>query len=154
MTKSQIRRLKTACYTTNISMSVVGNLSPVLFLTFRTLYGISYSLLGLLVLINFVTQLTIDLLFSFFSHKFNIPKAVKMTPVLTLIGLSIYALWPFLLPDHVYIGLVIGTLIFSRRVFSGLKRTSVPLPSGRNRKPSVVRSVRPKFSSSVISYSG
>ena len=113
MTKSQIRRLKTACYTTNISMSVVGNLSPVLFLTFRTLYGISYSLLGLLVLINFVTQLTVDLLFSFFSHKFNIPKAVKMTPILTLIGLGVYALWPFLLPDHVYIGLVIGTLIFS-----------------------------------------
>ena len=113
MTKAQIRRVKYACYTTNISMSVVGNLSPVLFLTFRSLYGISYSLLGLLVLINFVTQLTIDLLFSFFSHKFNIPKAVKMTPVLTLIGLVIYALWPFLLPNHVYIGLVIGTIIFS-----------------------------------------
>ena len=113
MTKAQIRRVKYACYTTNISMSVVGNLSPVLFLTFRSLYGISYSLLGLLVLINFVTQLTIDLLFSFFSHKFNIPKAVKMTPVLTLIGLAIYALWPFLLPNHVYIGLVIGTIIFS-----------------------------------------
>lgn len=29
-------------------MSIVGNLSPVLFLTFCSLYGISYSLLGLL----------------------------------------------------------------------------------------------------------
>ena len=61
-------RLKLACYTTNASMSVVASLSPVLFLTFHNLYGISYSLLGTLVLINFVTQLSIDLIFSFFSH--------------------------------------------------------------------------------------
>lgn len=107
------RRLKLACYSTNISMSVVGNLSPILFLTFRSLYGISYSLLGLLVLINFVTQLTIDVIFSFFSHKFNIPKTVKITPLLTVAGLFIYAVWPFLFPDSVYIGLVIGTVIFS-----------------------------------------
>ena len=55
-------RLKLACYTSNLSMSIVGNLSPLLFLTFRSLYGISYSLLGLLVLINFFTQLIIDLI--------------------------------------------------------------------------------------------
>ena len=107
------RRLKLACYTTNISMSVVGNLSPILFLTFRTLYGISYSLLGLLVLVNFFTQLTIDLVFSFFSHKFNIPLAVKMTPALTVAGLFVYAVWPFIFPDAVYLGLVLGTIIFS-----------------------------------------
>ncbi len=112
-TKSKIRRLKCACYTTNISMSVVGNLSPVLFLTFRELYGISFSLLGLLVLINFVTQLLVDLVFSFFSHKFNIPKAVKMTPFLTVAGMVVYALWPFVFPQHVYAGLVVGTIIFS-----------------------------------------
>ena len=113
MAKLPYRRVKWACYMTNISMSVVGNLSPVLFLTFRSLYDISYSLLGLLVLINFVTQLSIDLVFSFFSHKFNIPKTVKFTPVLTFIGLTVYALSPFLFPGAVYIGLVIGTVIFS-----------------------------------------
>lgn len=107
------RRLKTACYMTNISQSVVANLSPVLFLTFRSLYGISYSLLGLLVLINFVTQLTIDLIFSFFSHKFNLQKTVRFTPVLTAAGLILYAVWPFLFPDAVYTGLVLGTVIFS-----------------------------------------
>lgn len=106
-------RLKYACYTTNITMSVVGNLSPILFLTFRSLYGISYSLLGLLVLINFSTQLTIDLIFSFFSHKFNIPKTVQNTPAIGLVGFVVYALWPFVFPEHVYLGLVIGTIIFS-----------------------------------------
>lgn len=109
----KIKRLKMACYTSNLCMSLVGNLSPVLFLTFRSLYGISYSLLGLLVFINFVTQLGIDLVFSFFSHKFNIPKTLKLMPVLTLIGLAIYAIWPFFFPQAAYIGLVIGTIIFS-----------------------------------------
>lgn len=106
-------RVKFACYTTNISMSIVGNISPVLFVTFRNLYGLSYSLLGLLVLVNFVTQLTVDLLFSFFSHKFNIPLAVKITPVLVVVGLLIYALYPMFLPQSAYVGLVIGTIIFS-----------------------------------------
>ena len=82
-------RLKLSCYTVNICMAIVGNLPPVLFLTFRTLYGLSYTLLGLLVLINFCTQLIVDLAFSFFSHKFNIPKTVKLTPVLTFVGLLI-----------------------------------------------------------------
>ena len=107
------KRLKYACYMVNISMSIVANLSPVLFLTFRTLYGISYSLLGMLVLINFMTQLIVDLTFSFFSHKFNIPRTVKLTPVLTVAGLAVYGIWPFIFPDSVYTGLVLGTLIFS-----------------------------------------
>lgn len=113
MAHNPYTRLKLACYTTNVSMSVVGNLSPILFLTFHNLYDISYSLLGLLVLINFFTQLTIDLIFSFFSHKFNIPLAVKITPCLTVIGLIVYAVWPYLFPHAVYLGLVLGTIIFS-----------------------------------------
>ncbi|MBQ8291060.1 MAG: MFS transporter [Clostridia bacterium] len=107
------QRVKYACYATNVSMSVVGNLSPMLFITFRTLYGISYSLLGLLVLINFCTQLIIDLIFSFFSHKFNIPKTVKFTPVLSVLGLVLFALAPILFPKLVYLGLALGTFVFS-----------------------------------------
>lgn len=106
-------RVKLGCYASNISMSVVGNLSPLLFLTFNELYNISYSLLGLLVLINFCTQLGIDLIFSFFSHKFNIPMAVKCAPFLTMAGLIIYALSPVIFPNFVYIGLCIGTVLFS-----------------------------------------
>ena len=113
MTLDNNKRWTAACYTVNISMAIVGNLSPLLFLTFRSLYGISYSLLGLLVLINFVTQLSVDLAFSFFSHKFNIPKVVKLTPVLTIAGLLLYAAAPLLFPNAVYLGLVLGTIVFS-----------------------------------------
>ena len=107
------KRVKIACYATNVCMAVVANMPPLLFLTFRQLYGISFSLLGALVLIGFGTQLVVDLIFSFFSHKFNIPLTVKLTPALAAIGLVVYALWPLVSPDTAYAGLVIGTLIFS-----------------------------------------
>ncbi|MBR2375946.1 MAG: MFS transporter [Clostridia bacterium] len=106
-------RAKAACYMTNITMALVSNISALLFVPFRELYGISYALLGMLVLINFFTQLSIDLIFSFFSYKFNIPKAIKFTPVLAMIGFLFFALWPFFMSDHIYVGLVIGTVIFS-----------------------------------------
>ena len=56
------RRIKAACYINGTGMAVVTNITPLLLLTFRELYGISYSLLGFLVLVNFCTQLTIDLI--------------------------------------------------------------------------------------------
>ena len=113
MNPSKVRHLKYACYSTNVTMSVVGNLSPLLFLTFRSLYGISYSKLGLLVMINFVTQLGIDLVFSFFSHRFNISKTVKAIPVIAVAGFGLYALLPVLFPQYAYLGLALGTVIFS-----------------------------------------
>ncbi len=112
--KTSFKRLKTACYTSSVSMSIVSALSPLLFLTFREEYGISYSLLGLLVLINFCTQLLVDLAFSFFSHKFNISLSVKTIPVLTGVGLLIYAVSPLIFEGaSVFIGLAVGTVIFS-----------------------------------------
>lgn len=110
---SNTLKVKLGCYTGNSSMAVVGNLAPLLFLTFRGLYGISYSLLGLLVLVNFSTQLIIDLIFSFFSHRFNIQKTVRFMPILTAVGLWIFAASPFVFPGYEYTGLLIGTVLFS-----------------------------------------
>lgn len=106
-------RTKLSCYFAYLSMASVFSLPPILFVTFRDMYGISYTLLGTLVLINFCTQLSIDLIFSFFSKYFNITKTVRIMPVLTTTGLLIYAIVPTLLPQYAYVGLVIGTVIFS-----------------------------------------
>lgn len=111
-------RTKLSCYFSYLTMASAFSLPPILFVTFRNMYGISFSLLGTLVLINFFTQLTVDLIFSFFSKHFNIHKTIKVMPLLTSFGLIIYALVPSLVPQHAYIGLVIGTIIFS--VASGL----------------------------------
>ena len=106
-------RAKWACYVGNITQAVTCNMPPLLFITFHNLYGISYSLLGLLVLVFFISQLGIDLVFSFFSYKFNVRKTVCITPVLAIVGLSLYALLPLFFEEYAYIGLIIGTLVFA-----------------------------------------
>ena len=107
------RRTKFACYSAYFTMSSIFSLPPLLFVTFREMYGISYTLLGTLVLTNFVTQLLVDLVFTVFSKRFNIPLTVKIMPCITALGLLIYALVPTLFPEYAYIGLISGTILFS-----------------------------------------
>ena len=123
LTSQNQKHVKSACYATNVSMSAVSNLSPLLFVTFREMYGISYTLLGLLVVINFATQLFIDLVFSFFAKYFNIHKTVKFTPIITIIGLIIYALMPKFFPQSAYLWICVGTVIFS--VSAGLSEVLI-----------------------------
>ncbi len=106
-------RITFGCYISNVCMAIVANLSPLLFVTFQSVYGINYTLLGLLIFINFSTQLLVDVIFSFFSQKFNIEKTVKTMPLLTIIGLATYAVVPLLFPNLAYFGLLVGTIIAS-----------------------------------------
>ncbi len=107
------KKTKYTCYFTYLAMSSVFSLPPLLFVTLREMYGISYTLLGTLVLVNFCTQLAVDLLFTFFTKYFNVHKTLKVMPLLTSAGLLLYALTPLLLPQHAYAGLLVGTVIFS-----------------------------------------
>lgn len=111
--KNNFKLTKYACYSAYLSTASVFTLPPILFASFHSFYGISYTLLGTLVLVNFCTQLIIDLIFSFFSKYFNIKATVCTMPILTSVGLLIYALAPTLFPQNTYLGLVIGTIIFS-----------------------------------------
>ena len=113
MEKLKYKKTKLTCYFTYLAMSSVFSLPPLLFATFREIYGISYTLLGTLVLVNFCTQLGIDLIFSFFSKHFNIHKTIRIMPLVTASGLCIYALIPTLFPQYAYAGLIIGTVLFS-----------------------------------------
>ena len=107
------KRTKLACYASYFTMSSVFSLPPVLFMTFRQFYGISYTLLGTLVLTNFCTQLLIDLIFTLFSKYFNVKKVIRVMPLITTLGLTVYALVPWIFPSFAYGGLLIGTIIFS-----------------------------------------
>ncbi len=113
MNSNHYKRTKISCYYTYLAMSSVFSLPPLLFITFREMYGISYTLLGTLVSVNFCTQLAVDLIFSFFTKHFNIHKTIKIMPLLTSFGLLIYALVPLFFPQYAYIGFLIGTVIFA-----------------------------------------
>ena len=107
------KRTKLACYTAYFTMSSIFSVPPLLFMTFHNLYNISYTLLGTLVLTNFCTQMLVDLVFTLFSKKFNVKKVVRVMPCITAFGLFAYALIPMFFPQNAYLGLVIGTIIFS-----------------------------------------
>ena len=126
------KRTKLACFYTYVAMSSAFGLPPLLFAAFRDMYGISYTLLGTLVLVNFLTQLSIDLIFTFFHKKFNLKVTVRVMPLLTAAGLCVYALAPMFFPEHAFIGLLTGTVLFS--VSAGLSEvllspTVAALPS-------------------------
>lgn len=104
---------KFACYYAYVAASAAFVLPPMLFATFNEKYHVSYTLLGTLVLVNFFTQLILDLIFTFFSKHFNIKATVRTMPLLTSLGFLIYALGPMLFPEYAYAGLLIGTVIFS-----------------------------------------
>ena len=106
-------RTKRSCYFTYVAMSSVFSLPPILFVTFREMYSVSYTLLGTLVLVNFCTQFLIDLIFTVFAKHFNLKLTVRLMPLITSLGLVIYAAVPMLFPDKAYVGLVTGTFIFS-----------------------------------------
>lgn len=110
---TNFKRTKYACYYTYLAMASAFSLPPLLFMVFRELYGLSFTLLGTLVVANFCTQLVIDLIFSFFGKYFNPHTALRITPLITGVGLIVYALIPSLFPQYAYFGLLLGTVIFS-----------------------------------------
>lgn len=109
----QYKRTKLACYASYFTMSSVFSLPPLLFVTLRQMYNVSYTLLGTLVLTNFCTQMIVDLIFTLFSKHFNVRKVIRVMPLITSAGLMIYALVPMFLPRYAYAGLLVGTLVFS-----------------------------------------
>lgn len=113
MSLTNYRRTRFACFFAYLAMSSVFVLPPMLFTTFRSMYGISFTLLGTLIVVNFSVQMLIDLVFTFFSRHFNIRLTVRLMPLLTSLGLLLYALIPTLFPQHAYWGLVAGTVVFS-----------------------------------------
>ena len=113
MSTKNFKRTKLACYSAYFTMSSIFSLPPLLFATLQDMYGISYTLLGTLVLTNFCTQLIVDLVFTVFTKYFNVKKVVRIMPLITSAGLMIYAFSPAIFPNNTYIGLLIGTILFS-----------------------------------------
>lgn len=112
------KRTKLACYSAYFTMASIFGLPPVLLVPLHEMYGISYTLLGTLVLVNFCTQMAIDLVFTLFGKRWRIDRIMWLMPLITTLGLALFALLPLWFSNQVYMGLVIGTVIFS--VSSGL----------------------------------
>ena len=102
-----------ACYLAYITQAIIVNLAPVLFITLQNAYTISFEQLGRLVLINFVTQIIVDLSSHPLILRYGYRKMLVFAHIAAVVGLSLFAVSPMLLTAAPYVGLVIATIIYS-----------------------------------------
>lgn len=102
-----------ACYIGNFTQAIVVNLTPILFIPLREEFGLSYTQFGSLVLINFITQVLVDIAFSKAVDKYSFRPFTVVAHVLCVVGFLLFLGTPFLFPNHIFVGFLIATLIFS-----------------------------------------
>ncbi len=138
-----------ACFLGYILQAVVVNVSPILFLTLKNQFMLSYSQLGLLVLANFVTQLGCDFIFGSMIDRVGFrPLALGATGV-SLLGFLTFAAAPWLFPQNPYPCFFAGTLIFA--IAGGLMEVLLSpiinaLPLEQNKRNSLMGFVHSAYS--------
>lgn len=101
-----------ACYTANFIGALVINLTPILFVPLMLIYNLSYTQFGLLIFVNFATQILTDIIFSSPTDKYGYRPFVVLAPILTIVGYLVFMLAPVLF-NNPYHGFLLGTIIFS-----------------------------------------
>jgi len=101
-----------ACYLGYITQALIVNLPPLLFVVFQGKFGLSYTMLGSLVVVVFVTQLIVDALAVKFVDKIGHRMSVVIAHAFATFGMIALAFLPRMLPWP-YIGLIISSILFS-----------------------------------------
>ena len=95
-----------------ITQALIVNLPPILFVIFKDKFNLTYTMLGSLVMVNFVTQLITDALAIKFVDKIGLRTSVVLAHALAAIGMVLLAVLPQMLPEP-YIGLVLASVVFA-----------------------------------------
>lgn len=98
MKKLGVRHTVFACYAGYITQAIVNNFAPLLFLTFNADYGISLTLIGAMITVNFGTQLIVDLLASKFVDKIGYRPCMIAAHLFAGAGLILLSVLPRVLP--------------------------------------------------------
>ena len=101
-----------ACYLGYITQALIVNLPPLLFVVFRGKFGLSYTMLGSLVMLIFVTQLIVDAFAIKFVDKIGQRMSAVIAHVFAAVGMIALAFLPRVLPSP-FIGLIISSILFS-----------------------------------------
>ncbi|MEG6613018.1 MFS transporter [Pseudoclostridium thermosuccinogenes] len=101
-----------ACYLGYITQALIVNLPPLLFVVFREKFGLSYTMLGSIVMLIFVTQLIVDALAVEYVDKIGHRTSAVMAHAFAAVGMIALAFLPRILP-YPFIGLIISSILFS-----------------------------------------
>ncbi|MGN1403309.1 MAG: MFS transporter [Ruminococcus sp.] len=110
--RSNYKHTIAASYIGYITQAIVNNFAPLLFLTFHSTYGISLEKIGLLVTINFGTQLLVDLISARYADRIGYRNAVVAAHIFAALGLIGLGTLPDLLPDP-YAGLCLAVILYA-----------------------------------------
>lgn len=86
-----------ACYNGYITQAICINLAPLLYLTFQREFSLSVTQVGLLIAVNFATQIFVDLLASNYANRLNLRAMAILAHIFATVGLVGLALFPKLM---------------------------------------------------------
>lgn len=102
------QKAKIACRTGFFLQAAICNLNAVLFIPMATLYGFTYIHLGTLVAVNFIAQVSADVIFSGLIERIGYRRIGVLTGSLAFLGMLLTAAAPLLFAD-VFFGVALAT---------------------------------------------
>ena len=111
MTKRPYKKTVFACFVSFISQAIIVNFAPLLFLTFQSTYNIPLEEITVLVMVNFITQIIVDLIASKYVHKIGYRVCFFSAHIMCGVGLVAMAVLPDII--NPFAGLVIPTCIYA-----------------------------------------
>ncbi len=113
MTKQKnYRKTLITCYLGFITQAIVANFAPLLFLRFRSEYGISLGKIALISTVFYITQILIDLFCAKFVDRIGYRKSVVFSQILSVAGLVGLAFLPKAFHDP-FIGIMISVVVYA-----------------------------------------
>ena len=106
-----------ACYLGFVTQAISANFAPLLFLTFKSTYGITLEKIAMIPLVFYLAQLLIDLAATRFADKIGYRTCVVASQVLSAGGLMSMAFLPELLSVP-FVGILISVVLYA--IGSGL----------------------------------
>lgn len=106
-----------ACYLGFVTQAISANFAPLLFLTFKSRYGITLEKIAMIPLVFYLAQLLIDLAATKFADAIGYRNCVVASQILSAAGLAFLAVLPDLLPSP-FLGILFSVVLYA--VGSGL----------------------------------
>lgn len=103
---------KIACYTGYFVQAIINNLAPLFYVIFQNEFEINYTKISWLIMLNFVTQLFVDIMSVKVIEKLGYRISIVLAHVFSSLGLFLLGVLPRAMENH-YIGLVIPILIYA-----------------------------------------
>lgn len=101
-----------SCYWGAAIQALAINVVPLFFAILQSQFSVSFEMLGRLVLINFLTQLTMDLLSLYIVDRLGYRICFMVAHGATAVGLVLFGILPRIMSTP-YVGMVLATLVFS-----------------------------------------